>query len=195
MGAETCAVVICHGMSEYKMISDIQSKLRLNIKVYARQKGRSSIQIDKLPDIFQNRTFKSVKALTSEFETIKSSKRQLIDCKIFTIMDVDDCKDQSVRKNYMSGHISGIGDHELKPYIVPIYFKENLEDALRDIGFPFVAKTDREKHNYVKVFDPVKGVLVDEESIEKLQRKCAKSEKTNLDLFLKYCLEHRLNID
>ena len=190
MGNGTCAVVICHGMSEYKMVEDIVSKLRLNIKVFARDKGRSSIQINALPGILNNNIFGSVKKITSTYPTIQHKKKQLIDCKIFTIMDLDDCQDISIRNNYISGHISKIGDHELKKYIVPIYFKENLEDVLKDINFIYVPKTNREKKKYVRIFDPIDGVIVDERSIKDLEQKFAKSKKTNLDIFLRYCLEH-----
>lgn len=195
MGRGTCAVIICHGQSEFKLIKAITSKLRLNVKVVARDKGRSSIQIEKLPDFFQNKDFRTVRTLTTKYETIQSKKKELIDCRIFTIMDVDDCHDKSVRTNYIQGNISGIGKHELKPYIQPIYFLDNLEDALRDIDFPFVAATNREKHNYIKVFDPVNGMIADEDTVIKLQKKFARSKKTNFDVLLQYLLDHQLKIN
>ncbi|KRK78988.1 hypothetical protein [Companilactobacillus nodensis] len=122
----TCAVVIVHGQSEYAMINSIKSKLRLNIQIFARNKGKSSIQIDGLPAIFDNSIFRSRKALLKEYATIECNKKKLIDFKIFTVMDVDDCKDGSVRNNYINGNISGLGDSDLKEYVQPIYCLENL---------------------------------------------------------------------
>jgi len=192
MGRSTCAVVICHGQSEYQLVQAIKSKLRLNIEIFARSKGRTSIQLDKLPDIFENHIFRNVKSLIKQYGGIESKKKEIIGCKIFTLMDLDDCNDHSVLNNYMQGSVSNIGPHQLKPYIYPIYFKDNLEDALRDIDFPFVAKNDREKHNYIKIFDPETGVMASESSITDLQRKFSKSDKSNIDEFLQYCLDNRL---
>ncbi|BDZ31775.1 hypothetical protein RA086_11140 [Lactiplantibacillus sp. WILCCON 0030] len=184
------AVIIVHGQSEYALMKAIKSKLRLNIEVVARDKGRSSIQITALPGYFKNREFKNVRALTNHFPTIRYQKHQLIGCRIFTIMDVDDCEDVSVRQNYIEGHISGLGRHELQPYITPIYCLENFEDVLQDIGFEFVAKTNREKHQYIQVFG-ANGVIADVAAVEKLMTEMAQSKKTNLDVLLKYCLEQR----
>ncbi|MBL3531786.1 hypothetical protein JMJ99_10440 [Companilactobacillus zhachilii] len=192
MSGNVCAVVICHGQTEYQFVNAIKSKLRLNIKIFARDKGRSSIQLDKLSDIFQNEVFRSVKTLTNEYSTIEFKKKELIGCKIFTLMDLDDCKDKSVVSNYEHGNISRLGkNHQLKPYIQPIYFKNNFEDALRDINFAFVAATNREKKHYIKVFDPVKGEIASEDSVRDLQSRFSKSDKTNVDLFLQYCLDNK----
>ncbi|TGD22737.1 hypothetical protein EGT49_08120 [Companilactobacillus suantsaicola] len=192
MGRGTCAIVICHGLSEYKLVSTIKSKLRLNIEIFAREKGRTSIQIDGLPEIFNNGVFRNVKTLTRRYDNINSHKKNLIDCRIFTIMDVDDCRDVSIRNNYLNGNVSGLGRHELKEFITPIYFRENLEDVLNDIKFPFVAKNNRDKHQYVKVFGPESNLLADEQSITDLCIKMKKSERTNFDSFIEYCFNHTL---
>lgn len=191
MAGTVCAVVICHGQTEYQFVNAIKSKLRLNIQIVARNKGRSSIQIDKLPDIFQNDIFKDVRSLTRHFQTIAFEKKKIIGCQIFTLMDLDDCEDKSIVNNYENGTISYLGDHQLKPYIQPIYFKDNFEDALRDINFPFVPATNREKHKYIKVFDPSKGLIASEEYIKDLQSKFSRSSKTNVDVFLQYCLDNK----
>ncbi|APX71972.1 hypothetical protein M5C72_02185 [Companilactobacillus allii] len=188
----TCAVVIVHGQSEYAMISAIKSKLRLNIQIFARDKGKSSIQIDGLHNVFGNKIFKDCKSLLREYGTIEHKKKKLYDFKIFTLMDVDDCKDDSVRKNYIAGNISGINGHELKTYIQPIYCSENLEDVLNDINFDFVAKTNRDKAKYIKVFG---NIDINLESMEQLIGKLEKSKKTNLNILLQYLLDHRSNFD
>ncbi|WP_176719268.1 hypothetical protein [Levilactobacillus brevis] len=158
------------------------NSVRINFTIY---------QITKLPDTFSGEYLKSVKALTNRYATIDVKKKKLVNCKIFTLMDVDDCKDISVKNNYLNGHISGIGEHELKPFVEPIYCKENFEEVLKDIHFPYIAKTNRQKHRYVEVFDPSTGILTDEESIAKLRDQCASSAKTNLEQFLTYRLENQ----
>lgn len=191
MAGTVCAVVICHGQTEYQFVNAIKSKLRLNIKIFARDHGKTSIQLDKLPDIFRNKVFKNVKSLTNEYQTIDFKKKELNNCKIFTLMDLDDCKDKSIVNNYENGKISYLGDHQLKPYIQTIYFKDNFESALKDIDFPFVAKTNKQKHKYLKVFDPVNGLVASESQIRDMQLKFSKSSKTNVDLFLQYCLDNK----
>ncbi|KRM36285.1 hypothetical protein FC83_GL003038 [Agrilactobacillus composti DSM 18527 = JCM 14202] len=187
----TCAVVIVHGQSEYAFVQSIKSKLRLKIEIFARNKGKSSIQINKLPDVFQNNIFRSKSALLKEYETIQHRKRELLDFRIFTIMDVDDVENRDVRRNYIDGFISNIGDYQLKPYIMPIYFIENFEDALRDINFPFVPKNNRDKSKYLKVFDPTIQQNADADTTTELAQRFAKSKRTNVDMFLDYCLNHR----
>jgi len=162
--------------------------------VFARDKGKTSIQITKLPDIFQDDVFRNVKRLTQKYPTIAYEKKELKHCRIYTLMDVDDCNDTSVRNNYLNGNLSGLGDHELKPYVKPIYCKENLEDTLKDIKFPYVAKSNREKKNYIKVFDPSQGYIANIDRITELRDKCQTSQTTNLDEFLSYCLDNRFEI-
>ena len=194
VGRGTCAVVICHGMSEYKFASSIKSKLRLNIKLLARDKGAISIQIDGLPDYFHNKILRNKRALVRQYPGILQDKQRLVDFKIFTLMDVDDCKDISARKNYLAGHISGLGQYDLKPYLHPIYCRENLEDALTDIDFAYVAATDRQKRHYLKVFDPVSGVIADEATIVGLRDRFRHSNRSNFDEFLDYCLAHQFRL-
>ncbi|WP_164505662.1 hypothetical protein [Levilactobacillus angrenensis] len=177
------------------MVNSIKQALRLNMGVFARDKGKSSIQIAKLPDIFQNEVFRNVKKITQEYPTIAYRKKELDSCLIYTLMDVDDCHDLSVRNNYLKGHLSGLGAHELKPYIRPIYFKENFEDVLKDIKFQYVAKTNRDKQKYLKVFDPASGLIADVTRITAMRDACAKSTKTNLDEFLTYCLAHQFKLN
>lgn len=176
------------------MVNSIKQALRLNMGVFARDKGKSSIQVAKLSDIFQNEVFRNVKKLTQTYPTIEYHKKQLDSCTIFTLMDVDDCEDLSVRNNYLKGQLSGLGNHELKPYIRPIYFKENFEDTLKDIKFRYVAKRNRDKHEYIKAFDPVEGLIADVPRITEMRDKCLKSETTNLDEFLTYCLDHQFKL-
>ncbi len=60
---------------------------------------------------------------------------------------------------------------------------------LRDIDFSFVAKTNREKTRYIKVFGDMN---VDVDTLEDLIAKLRKSDKTNLDVLFQYLLDHRV---
>ncbi|WP_251933744.1 hypothetical protein [Latilactobacillus sakei] len=188
-----CAVVIVHGQSEYALINSIKSKLRVNLKVFSRDKGKTSIQINGLSTIFENSIFKSKNKLLQEYPGIKKKKNKLDDFKIFTFMDVDDCSDISVKNNYLDGHLSDISKHPLREYFYPIYCDENLEAVLDDVNFPFIAKTNRQKKKYIVVFDSVEQIA-NEENIQDFCDKLKKSEKTNLEVLVKYMLDHKFEI-
>lgn len=189
----TCAVVIVHGKSEYRMVSAIKSKLRLNLVIYAHDKGKSSIQVDGLAKELTNTVFKSQKKLLEAYDTIDVEDDVLQDFRIFTIMDVDDVSDQSKRTNYIAGHISGIGNHPLKAYIWPIYCDENFEDVLREADFEFVAQSNRQKKHYNEVFSPGHWPAT-EENVREMATRLERSKKTNLDVFLNYCLDHKFKL-
>lgn len=44
----TFSLVIVHGRSEFELVQAIKRFMRLNIIIYARNKGKSSIQVDSL---------------------------------------------------------------------------------------------------------------------------------------------------
>ncbi|MFL2063948.1 hypothetical protein ACEN4E_10545 [Latilactobacillus sakei] len=189
-GQNMCAIVIVHGQSEYALINSIKSKLRVNLAVFARKKGKESIQITGLTNILNNSIFKSKNALLNKYPNINQSKKKFNDFKIFTVMDVDDCCDTSVKNNYCNGYLSGVSSHELRSYFYPIYNDGNLENVLEDIEFPFVAKTNRDKKRYVTVFNNG-AQTANENNIRDLCNRLNKSKKTNLDMLIEYMLQHK----
>ena len=92
-------------------------------------------------------------------------------------MDVDDIANNDIKANYIAGHLSNFKNYVLKEYITPIFCIENLEDVLRDINFEFVAKNDKEKKKYLKVFDPNEGMLANAENMDLFIRKIKKCKK------------------
>lgn len=186
----TFAVVIVHGQSEYALISAIKSKLKVNVEIFSRHKGRESIQIDGLTHILKNDVFKSRQKLLKKYPNINN----ISDFKIFTFMDTDDCTDESIRKNYIDGHLSSVNDHPLKEYFCPIYCDGNLEDVLSDIEFSFVPKSNKDKKKYLVVFDSDKQIA-NEESIRDFCNKLKKSQKTNLDILIEFILKHANKLD
>ncbi|KRM86653.1 hypothetical protein [Liquorilactobacillus vini] len=186
--SNTCAVVIVHGKSEYCIVEHIKSKMRLPIEIYGKKNGQKSIQIEALPNILNNEVFRSKKSLQNKYPAIDFKK----DFKIFTVMDIDDVHDNSVKTNYIDGKISNISNGWQKKFLYPIYFKENLEDVLKDAHI-WYALTDNDKRSYIKVF-PVEhnGEISyeDRKDIEEFEAKMEKSKKTNFDRLLKYCISH-----
>ena len=123
------AIVIAHGKSEMMMAEYIRSNLRLNMKILTKDKGRSSIQINGLLNFINSDSrLKNLKSIEESFfpEVIK---RQMIGCKIFIIMDLDDCNDIDAEK-YKSGKM--FENSWLKDYIVPIWCCPDFDVAMKN---------------------------------------------------------------
>ncbi|KAA8346856.1 hypothetical protein [Leuconostoc mesenteroides] len=185
-----CGVVIVHGQSEKNIVDYISSNYRIPIKVFSHKNGKSSIQIDGLPDVFSNKKFNT----QSDFENwigtdLNSLNSQSF--KIFTLMDLDDVSNKSVKSNYKAGSISGIGKHWAKKFIVPIYCDGNLEDVLKDIQYPY-APNNKAKKKYIEVF-PVNhnDDTNDLKDIQEFKKKLLRSQLTNLDTFVQFCFDNK----
>ena len=103
-------------------------------------------------------------------------------------MDTDNCS-KEVRENFINK--SMFKGHWLYDYIVPIYNIEKLEDVLEKAGIKY-AKTKTEKGNYVKIFPKDHKKIIanqDIKDIEEFEQKLEKVNNTNMDSFIKYCLE------
>ena len=78
-------IVICHGKSEWQMVRYITSNLHLNVKPFARHKGKTSIQITGLMDILNAQPFLEMEAFLKEYpvEVIGKGKNRnwvVFDC-------------------------------------------------------------------------------------------------------------------
>lgn len=184
-------VVICHGKSELLMTRHITSNLHLNVKPYARDKGSNSIQITSLMTVLKAKPFDKPTSFLEAYPVEskgRGKKIQLINFKLFIIMDTDDCTE--VQKNdYISGAM--FADHWLKEYIVPIYSIDSLEDVMIESGIMKKRIKDDEKGPfYTKIF-PISKVPFSNDTLNEvrlLRQKIEKSKKTNLISFIDYCL-------
>lgn len=90
-------VVICHGKSEWLMSKHISSNLHLNVKSYAKDKGKHSIQITSLKTLLTTKPFNKQSAFVAEYpveEVGKGKNKKLANFQLFIIMDTDDCTEQ-----------------------------------------------------------------------------------------------------
>lgn len=184
-------VVICHGKSELCLVKYITTNLHLNIKTYAHEKGKSSIQITKLPDILKSGPFRSLSAFASEYSVATSGKgaqKKLEDFKLFILMDTDDCtaaqKEQYIRAKLFEGHW-------LQPYIVPIYSLDSLEDVMVDAGIMTRRIKTDEKGSYYEQIFPINTKPLSDDTLAEvttLRSRLVKSKKSNLVQFIDYCL-------
>jgi len=182
----TRAVVIVHGKSEHDIVKHIRSKLRIPIKIYQKNGGERSIEISSIMDILNGANFKTKNNFLKEYDQIQiDKKKNLLNFKVFIIVDVDNTPRQNV-DNYCNK--SMFKKHWIHDYVVPILNNNNLEEVLNSIGYT-AAKNSKDKKNYKKVFPVQKGEQ-DLDTIVALKSAFEKTEKSNLDVFLRYCLEN-----
>ena len=182
----TKAIVIVHGKSEHDIVRHIRSKLRIPIEIYSRDKGKISIEISSLNDILKNSDFLTIKGFLNKFPKVELDNKGIPkNVKIFMIMDVDSTSlaDFNAYKNK-----SLFPKTWLKDKLVPIWNDNNLEEVLEQIGY-YYAKSNKEKKGYKKVF-PVERGSQDLKSVEELRYKLQSSPKSNMDVFLTFCLDN-----
>lgn len=184
------AVVIVHGKSEYLLVQHIKSSLHLPIEIYAKNKGRNSIQINSLMKVLNNKVFRNKRSLLKEYN-IETEGKKLKDFKIFSIMDTDDC-DEDKKKKYINQEM--FKEHELSEYITPIYNINNLEDVIKKSKIYYEKINDKDKSNtYIKLFPQESKKIVEQDDVEQLDEMCKKLEKvdnTNLEVLIRHCLSH-----
>lgn len=177
-------LVVVHGKSEYELATYIRSNLRIKLAIEAENKGKNSIQINSLKNIFGNTVFSSKKNFLQKYTDLNiDSKKRINKLSIYTIMDIDDCTPEEFN-NYKNK--SMFSSHWLYDYIIPIYNIRNLEDVLEKSGVPFERKN---KGNYVNIFPTNRG-QADLIQIEDFRDKLKMNSRiTNLHLFIDECLD------
>lgn len=186
----TECMVVVHGKSELNLVKYIYTNLHLRVKIYAKDKGRSSIQIDGLSSILNRRPFNSLKAFAEELsiEYDKETK-SLKNFKLFMIMDTDDCS-ESTKEKYISGE--KFQNHILQKYIVPIYNISNLEDVMLKSKIMIERISDSEKGTYYNKIFPINTEPLSYDTINQIRafaKKIKGIKETNLLEFVEYCME------
>ena len=180
--------VICHGFSELQIAKYIKSHLRLPIEIWSKDNGRHSIQIVSLNNFLKDRIFNNVRSFANECG-IKYERKELVDFKLFIIMDTDDCS-ESQKKDFISKKM--FENHPLCKYIVPVFNTPNLEEILVKSGIMPKKISDREKGQYYLKTFPInnndnKNMNAYDE-ISLLRDKLKRVKETNLDAFVEYTL-------
>ncbi len=185
------ALVICHGKSEVEMVRYISTNLHLNVKQYAKNKGKSSIQITSLTAVLNSAPFNSMKAFTEEYAVETSGRganKKLCNFKLFIVMDTDDCTEQQ-KADYISKRM--FEGHWLYDYIVPIYNVRNLEDVLLDCKVIDKQVRNSEKGAYYKRIFPINARPLSDDTvydIKTFKEKIAGCKNTNLTVLIDFCL-------
>ncbi len=178
-------VVIAHGKSELFLAEHIKSNLHLPIKIYSKNNGKTSIQIDSLMTILRNNVFKNKRVFTQEY-IIEEENGVLKNFLVMPIMDLDDTSEDKKQK-YISGEM--FKNHWLSPYILPIWNKNNLDEVLFELKLIDKLPNDKEKGKvYRELFQTNNGES-DKKQVERLMKMFEKSDRTNMQVFIKKCLD------
>ncbi|MDE6141273.1 MAG: hypothetical protein K2G03_01580, partial [Bacilli bacterium] len=184
------AVVIVHGKSEKQICQHIKQKLRLRIEIESDKNGEKSIQITSLNKLLNNKKFKSKEVFLKNFPGVEvDEKRKNIchDFKIFIIMDTDDCTEKQ-RTQFINKEM--FKKHWAYEYITPIYNSPELETVLEKAKVHFTKTGANRKKEYIKLFPTdAKYEKTDVMQIEELLNNLSSIKQTNLDEFLKFCLD------
>lgn len=178
-------IIIAHGKSELLLAEHIKSNLHLPIEIYSLKNGKTSIQIDSLMTILGNNDFKSKSKLKQKY-FIEEKNKKLVNFFVMPIMDLDDTTEEKIEK-YKSGEM--FRNHWLSSYIVPIWNNINLDHVLYNLNLISKIPNDKEKGKvYEELFPKNKG-QADIEQVKKLLRCFEGTTKTNMDIFIRKCLE------
>lgn len=187
----TKALVICHGKSELELVRYIRSNLHLTIKPFSKNGGRNSIQINGLKDYLRKKPFDTIKSFADEFDIEvkgRGQNKKLLNFKLFMIMDTDDCE-QCQKEKFINKEM--FKSSWLYEYIQPIYCCENFEDVLYDSG---LINNRPQKKDKAKIYAKIFPINKEQKScdsvneIKVLNEKLKASSKTNMEIFLEYCL-------
>ena len=185
-------IVICHGKSEVCLAKHIKTNLHLQMDIFAKDKGKHSIQIPGLTKVLNAKPFDKPSSFVEKYPNVECSGRgkkfKLSNFKLFIIMDTDDCTEQQ-KKDFISGAM--FTNHWLHEYIVPIYSIKSMEDVMMDAGLMKKRISDDEKGKFYTDIFPIneKPLSYDtEQEVKTLRQRIEKSKKTNLVDFIDYCL-------
>ena len=178
-------IVIAHGKSELLLAEHIKSNLHLPIEIYAESNGKTSIQIDSLITVLGNNVFKNKIEFNKRY-IVEKEKGVLKNFSLMPIMDLDDTSDYKKQK-YISGEM--FKNHWLNPYIIPIWNKNNLDEVLLDLKLIDKLPNNKEKGRLYRDLFPTNNGESDIQQVKNLMEKFEKSTRTNMQVFIKKCLD------
>lgn len=178
-------IVIAHGKSELLLAEHIKSNLHLAIEIYAKNNGKTSIQIDSLMTILGNNIFRNKNIFNRQY-IVEKEKGILKNFSLMPIMDLDDTSEERKQK-YISGEM--FKHHWLSPYIVPIWNKNNLDEVLLDLKLIDKLPNNKEKGRLYRDLFPKNKGESDIQQVKNLMDKFEKSNRTNMQVFIKKCLD------
>lgn len=181
------AIVIAHGKSEFMMAEYIKSNLRLNIAILGNKNGGSSVQVKGLLNYIKSDSrLKNLNAIQNRFLP-QIVKKKMVGCKIFPIMDLDDCTSLEAEK-YKSGEM--FNSYCLNEYIVPIWCEPKFDIAMQKSNLIKTLPSDNQKvTTYSKIFPIAHSNGTNLEEIQEFRNRIKNNSHTNINVFVDYCID------
>ena len=128
--------VVCHGECELVLVRSIQNKKRRFLNPLSERNGKSSIEINTL-NKFLNRRYPTKADYIKENKSVLclKNKKEIINHKIFSLMDKDNTDDYLFNAYKNKTLFSGFwwGEDEL---IFPLYFYPDMDTVFSNHGYP-----------------------------------------------------------
>ena len=187
----THIMVVVHGYSELRLAEFVKSTLRIPLEIVSNRNGSLPYQITDLVKLFGKSCDFNSGFRTKYKEKIEFKNRKPLNLKIFTIMDQDDTPND-IYQMYKSGRLLKKSNGLLGSLIIPIFNEENLEEVLKDVGWDY-AKPNMDKGKiYLETFPTIINYdQTRKNRIEQLEIKLENCPITNMEKFLKACLEEQ----
>ena len=178
-------IVIAHGKSELLLAGHIKSNLHLPMEIYAESNGKTSIQINSLMTVLGNNIFKNKKLFSKKY-VVEEENGILKNFSLIPIMDLDDTSEDR-KQQYISKEM--FKNHWLSPYIIPVWNNRNLDEVLLDLKLIDKKPNNKEKGKIYRELFPTNKGETDKQQVENLMIMFEKSNKTNMEIFIKKCLD------
>lgn len=184
--------VVAHGLSEVLIAKHFKSSLRLQMAIFSRDNGNTSIQITSLLDELSSKKYSKPEFIkqTNAIQFKRWEKRGVrpedMDFRIYTLMDTDDCSDEMLAR-YKSGKM--FHDLWLAPFIVPIWCTPNTDGVFYRAKLIPQIKSDRDKvPTYKKYFPIVKDGSLGIGEAEQICSALKGRRDTNISIFIDDCI-------
>jgi len=175
-------IVVAHGASEVILCESIKANLRLPMEIISENGGSKCIQINALRNFFSEDNFsKHIEQFSKSHRFQIENNRMLVNTTIFTIMDTDDCKSNTL-DCYKNGDL--FSESPYSSMIVPIFNSPKLDSVMEEMGFAI--DTRQKRKSYERIFPGENGNV---EAALKLLDNVTGIKNSNLNIFLEHCVK------
>lgn len=125
-------VIVCHGLSEFVVFSEIKRLLRIPMEVYFDH--NNGLNIESIPKFLTVRFMKNPGSFRKEFShaPIKCSKNGFEDFRLYFVMDVDQATAKQANDFYSKALFK---NHWCSAYVYPVLSRPNLDVVMSKAGY------------------------------------------------------------
>lgn len=172
-------VAIAHGKSEVIMLSEIGSRMRVNLEVFDRSGGEEAIKLEHIGPMLSADPFDSEASLKRRYpklDYLPKGPVRMPDLRIYPVMDRDG--DIPRVGSYMSGDMfSKSGFHSR---IIPILNIDSLDAVVEECGYGPIRNKVKDYRRLFATAD-----------LQEFYRRTVDNPRTNMNVFLYECMRTR----